>query len=1229
MKTSFSFLCFLFFFSFFGHGQVVDSAAVTREVDSLIKVSNALTDKRNFGQALEVSKAAEKVVLEKLGRETATYGNICANRGRVLYFKRDYSEAEKWLLEALAIREKILGRQHADYATSITGLANLYRATNRLAKAEPLYEQALVIRRNVFGKENIEYARGLNNLALIYTDLNEYEKAEPLYLESKAVREKIVGKEHSDYVVSLQNLARLYIAMVKYEQAESLYSEICGIRAKLLGKEHPDYAASLNDRAVVFWKMGKYEQAKPLYLESKAIREKALGKEHPDYISSLNNLAILYWEMGNFEEAEQLFFEVKDILEKKLGKEHPDYANSLNSLATLYWKKGNYEKAEALLLESITILEKTLGKGHPDYSNCLNNLAILYSGMGNYEKAEPLIFEAKAIREKKLGKEHPDYANSLISLANLYKDMGDYEKAEPLHLEAKAILEKTLGKEHLDYATSLNNLAILYVDMGNYQKAEPLYLEAKAIWEKKLGKEHPDYAHSLNNLAILYSRMGKQEKIEPLYLESRAIWEKSLGREHYLFANSLNNLANLYWRMGNYERAEPLYLEAKVIREKVFGKKHPEYARSLNNLANLYLKMGNYEKAEPLFLETQAILEIALGKEHPDFAQSLSNLATLYWATGDFDIAGSYLLEAGAIEKPLLIKAIRHLSERELASYIAKFTNKLNRNFSFDQTQTGISDASYDNILFHKGFLLNANLRINHLTLSDPAAAENYNRLKTCHRRLAAEYAKPTAERKNVAELEEKANTLEKELTRSVAGFGEALRQVNWQEVQAALKPGEAAIEFIRFHYHNPYQTDSTLYAALLLLPARASLPAGAWQAGAKAGSDPNPNSPAFIPLFEEKQLDALLAPLAGQGSGGLNELYGGKAGQSLYRLLWSPIEPHLTDVKTVYYSPSGLMHRLNVGALAVAEGTILADRHELVCLSSTRQLVAAPASVTATATATALVYGGIKFDMDSTSYSARRNLQNDDGNRGGLSFAQSDSTFREDVWQYLKWSEKEADNVQNILAKAGIAAEARKGWQATEESFKQIGRPLQGDKKPSPRLLHISTHGFFFPDPSPSQGKEKRDTPPLGGDEPVFKISDHPMIRSGLVFAGANHAWKTGKPLGNREDGILTAYEISQLDLRNTDLVVLSACETGLGQIEGNEGVYGLQRAFKIAGAKYLVMSLWQVPDYQTQELMTVFYRNMLEGKMPVRQALHAAQNEMRKKRYEPFYWAGFVLLE
>ncbi|MGB4820931.1 MAG: CHAT domain-containing protein, partial [Saprospiraceae bacterium] len=173
--------------------------------------------------------------------------------------------------------------------------------------------------------------------------------------------------------------------------------------------------------------------------------------------------------------------------------------------------------------------------------------------------------------------------------------------------------------------------------------------------------------------------------------------------------------------------------------------------------------------------------------------------------------------------------------------------------------------------------------------------------------------------------------------------------------------------------------------------------------------------------------------------------------------------------------------------------------------------------------------------------------------------------------------------------------------------------------------ILHVATHGYFFSDPK----VQTKSNGLSGQNESVFKISDHPMLRSGLIMAGGNAAWQGKQTLEGREDGVLTAYEISQMNLSNTELVVLSACETGLGDIQGNEGVYGLQRAFKIAGAKYLIMSLWQVPDKQTSLLMTTFYKKWLEDKMSIPDAFHAAQKQLRDGGLEPYYWAGFVLVE
>ncbi len=927
----------------------------------------------------------------------------------------------------------------------------------------------------------------------------------------------------------------------------------------------------------------QYEQALAVNAEAEQLALGHFGRESAVYGRCCFNRGRVFYFKGDKTNAEKWYLESKGIYEKTVGKEHPEYAWSLNNLALLYATMGQYERAEPLNLEALVIREKALGKEHPDYASSLNNLATLYMDMGQYEKAEPLLLEAKDIREKALGKEHPHYAHSLNNLANLYYTLGQYEKAEPLHLEAKDIRGKALGKAHPEYAQSLNNLAALYGKMHQYEKAERLHLEGIDILEKSLGKEHPEYARSLYNLALMYHTMGLYEKAEPLFLEALAIWGKTLGKEHPLYAHCLNNLANLYRVMGQNEKAERLFREALAIREKSLGKQHPEYVSSLNNLALLYHDMDQTKKAEPLFLELSSA------------------------------------------NKRLLEKAALHLSERELNIYLNTFSIRQNNSLSFTHT-TGskiLIPTDYDNSLFYKGFLLQSAGRIRQLALSDTAATEKFNRLKGYQRRLATLYAMPIAKRDSalVAQLETQANDLEKDLTRTVAGYAQTKRQVTWLDVQAALKPGEAAVEFVHYRYYHKKSTDSTLYAALVLQPGN--------------------TDPVFISLFEERSLDSLLSTHGERKADYVNNLYAipdrgatplGLLQKSLYELLWRPLEKELSGVKTVYFSPSGLLHRLNLGAIPIpppldggqgaAADETLSDRFRMIALTSTRQLVV-PDMVHATGKDAAL-FGGIQYNMDSTAIPTAGHAYAIDqlASRGELSFTYTDSTYRSNTWRYLKWTEKEVDNITATLAASGIQTDTRKGYTATEESFKTIGR-----NGSSPRILHLATHGFFFPDPKISATPSPLESGP-GGE--AVKLSDHPMIRSGLILAGANHAWATGKPLREgMEDGILTAYEISQMNLSNTELVVLSACETGLGDIQGNEGVYGLQRAFKIAGAKYLVMSLWQVPDQETSVFMTTFYKHWLTDKQPIPDAFRTTQQEMRERFINPYQWAGFVLVE
>ena len=1046
------------------------------------------------------------------------------------------------------------------------------------------------------------------------TAKNDFDKA----MEVNAAAEKIalekLGEASAAYGSSCFNRGRVLYFKKDYPEAEKWYMASKDIREKVLGKLHPDYAWSLNNLANIYRDMGNYKKAEPLFLESKSIREKVLGKEHPDYTMSLKNLAILYQSMGDYEKAVTLYLESNAIQAKVLGKERPEYAGSLHNLANLYLEMGDYENAEPLFLESKAIAEKVLGIEHINYAACLYNLSRLYYEMGDYEKAEPLCVESVTIMGKVLGKEHPNYASSLNHLAILSANMGNYEKSELLILEAKAIWEKLLGKEHPEYANSLNNLASLYSEMGSYEKAEPLILESKAIREKTIGRENPAYASSLNNLAILYKKMGDYEKAESLYLQSISIYGRVLGKEHPDYASGLNNLAILYMETGAYEKAEPLYHESKAICEKVLGKEHPDYSGTLSNLANLYWAMGNFKKAEPLILEAKASSEKALGKEHPQYLVVLFQQARLCWKLNRPSEASALLLEYVKTSRQLIANTARFTSENELLKYMSRFEESMASFQSFAEAHPfpELSGECFNNALFHTGLTLeNDRILARAIAGADSTTRSIYDKWQSCHRRLAKRYARAASEGKKIAEVEAEAEGYEKMLMRRLPAFQEARKAPQWQDVRARLKPGEAAVVFVQYKVFKPEQTDSVMYAALVLRP----------------GLD----APKLIPLFEQKELDSLLQNNGERKADYVSSLYSianrgiiatRKASRNMFELCWKPLESALGDAKTIYFSPTGLLHRINLSAVPCSADSVLADRYHLLELGNPREILSNASNQTYSNTA--LLFGGIQYEMDSTAIfaaNARSISSSDLVTRGETPYFDVADGSRGGSWGYLPGTEKEVQSVAIILGEDDFEVQTRKGFDATEEAFKTIG-----SNGPSPRILHIATHGFFFPDPRDTT-KHKGG---LNENESGFKASQNPLIRSGLLLAGSNYAWATGKPLKkSMENGILTAYEICHLDLSNTELVVLSACETGLGDIQGNEGVYGLQRAFKIAGVKYLIMSLWQVPDKQTSLLMTTFYRKWLEENMTIPDAFHAAQKDLREMGFDPYQWAGFVLVE
>ena len=1128
-----------------------------------------------------------------------------------------YAKAVEYLTQCAELEKSVLGENHIFYGNALNLIALYNYYLGDYDSAIRFGEKGLNIYEKVLDKEHPDYATSLSNLASYNYSFGNCSEAIRLGTEALNIRGAVFGKEHSDYAKALSNLAAYNSCMGNYAEAIRLGTEALNIREKVLGKENPDYARTLNDLANYNSRLGNYSESVRFGTEALNIREKALGKEHPDYAASLNDLVFYNSRLRNYSEAIRLGTEALQIREKILGKEHLDCAKSLSDLAGYNSALGNYAEAVRLGMEALRIQEKAIGKEHPDYAMTLSNLALYNSSLGNYAEAVCLVTEALQIQERVLGKEHPDYAKSLSVFATCNYYLGKYTEAIRMETEALNICEKVLGKEHPYYAASLNNLANCNSSLGNYTEAVRLELEVLRIREKVLGKGHPHYAMTLSSLATYNYYLGNYSEAVRWGTDAVNAYEKILGKGHPDYATMLSNLASYNYSLGNYTEAIRLGTEALQIREKVLGKEHNSYATSLNNLAGYNSSLGNYTEAVRLELEALRIREEVLGKEHPYYATALENLAFYNWGNGNLD-AIWYCVEATEALFGIVKRTFADLTTKERNLFWEKYRVWFEEDIhsiAYDMPSDSLAENGYNGALMAKGLLLNSEMELSTLLKEsgDSEVANIYNSLKNLRLQINKLYEMPAAERPlDTDSLERTAQGLERQLVQRSKAYGDytANLVIDWKQVRQRLGDGEMAVEFVSF----PLRNDSVMYAAYCL---RGDMP-----------------SPKMMPLFEERQLTSIDKGLY-------------LSSNALYKLVWKPLEKEMKGVTTVYFAPSGELYNLPIENLPVGEGTYNSDIRGYRRLSSTRQLALRRDGVEVTEAA---VYGGLKYDADTVTLANDSRKYRTAEPVQWSSRAVADSLNLRDGVYELPATRIEAEEIDKALETAKINTVLYTDTIGTEASFKA----LSGS---GVNALHIATHGFYWTE---REAAQLDGLAFLGTDMPAAVQEDKALTRSGLLLAGANTALK-GLPLPEGvEDGVLTAKEIAGMDLRRLDLVALSACQTGLGEITG-DGVFGLQRGFKKAGANTLLISLWKVDDTATQLLMTQFYKNMLSG-MGKYEALAAAQKYLRELEVEvkpektafqqimdgkegkkekkpehrtvrkyanPYYWAAFVLLD
>jgi CHAT domain-containing protein/Tfp pilus assembly protein PilF len=794
---------------------------------------------------------------------------------------------------------------------------------------------------------------------------------------------------------------------------------------------------------------------------------------------------------------------------------------------------------------------------------------------------------ALALREKLLGPDHPQVGSSLADLATVLRLLGDYAGALPLAERAVAIERKAKSASAREAAEAIDGLGVIRYRTGNMQGALEAFSEALAIYEKSAGPDSLEAAQALSDVAVAQLGLGNAALARSAHERALAIRRRKLDPDHFLIAASLNNLAGVLERVKDLRGALALLEEALRIREKSLAPEHPNIANGLYNLGRIRLRLGEYGEAVHLFERSLAMREKAYGPWHWETAQALEILAAALRGQGKAEQALEADLRADSIFRNHARYSLRTLSEQEAVRFL---DTRLGLDTSLALAAQGALTTAqttrvWDALLRSRGLVFDEMVvrRASLAKLYPTEEAAAVGRLDAARSRLAAELAKRSNDPKKIAEIRTEVESAERVLALKSLRFRRELQRasVGFDEVVQALPLDSALVAFASYRAYNPSQ-DNTERRVVAFV----------YSMGSEA---------AAVPIGRENELEALViawrkelireAESAGRSSR-RNEASYRRAGEALRRRIWDPVATHLRGVKRVFVVPDGALHLVNFVALPVTNGRYLAESGPVIHLLNTERDVAESLHERSTGTGL-LAVGNPDYDM-----AAPRRPKRAAPTRGVTSHCLDLEQLHFDR---LAGSGVEVDGIAGLWPSTDGGVTVLKGQDATQRAVRRGA----GGK----RVLHLATHGFFY-------------DRPCGGGSALAQS----WQLSGVALAGAN---RRGDPPGQ---GIMTAESVAALTLDGVEWVVLSGCDTGLGRVEPHEGVFGLRRAFQLAGARTVIMSLWPVDDESTREWMLEMYRARLKRKLDTSQSVRdASVHVLRSRRAKhlsthPFYWAGFV---
>ena len=1034
---------------------------------------------------------------------------------------------------------------------------------------------------------------------------------------------------HSERIELLELAKQVALFSGNHQNTESYDAEILSIKEFLLGMDAPEYhltKVKLANYYVDF--TDKFAEAKQTYDESfHGIVEPEITKGHVDYLDIMNHLAKFYEETDNYSKASEILDDALLAARVKYDNEDIEYGKELEKISGLQINIGEYEKATENLETAIEIMEGTKTDESKSYlASAFVTKAKLLSIKGEYDEAEDHIYDSENLREKGAlttdvaGLSYQDDLGGLYTNIGRYSDAtkllseslqektsqfggtsrhlnrtlvlnarlnlikGDYTEAEQQARKANTIANSTFGDNSSKVVPSMLQLADVYTTIGDYEKAESLLKNAIQIQKEKFGPEHVDVGKSTSKLALVYFYEDRPlTEIQSLFQQAEKIIGKKLGSNNPTYAEILKNMAIANIASGNYTLAFTYLNQAESIWKAKIGKRNNiNAATALVLKGDIYYKQRNYSEAESYYENAQRQFDRVFNETHPEYVKVQSKLSKTYFMQSRFKDSQDEMEEVLANYKNFIQEYFPALSEREKA----KFWNTIKGDYEFYNTlivsrnrSTRYIGELYNNALLTKALLLNSSIKVRQRIMgsNDQELITMYTKWVEDKELLTAALSMSEQDLvesgidqvalANSVELLEKDISLKSELFAQSADS----RNIVWEDVKNSLGENEVAIEMVRFRVFDHVFTDSVMYALLYIKGDKRS-------------------EPGMILIQDGEELENRYLKTY------RNSIKYKIQDKFSYEKFWKPIQDEMGAVSTMYLSPDGVYNQINLEAIPTPDGKYVLDNSNILLISNTKDLFINKIKTKVVAEEEyAMMFGNPQF------YLATK--PGDPLPSSGLTRSTAE------VVTALPGTKKEIDELDDLLDRKGWNTDKFTELKASEASIKKVTNP---------RVFHVATHGFFKETPKASN---------LDQEYNETAAYDNPLLKTGLLLAGAGDILNQTQFNYNVDNGILTAYEAMNLNLDQTDLVVLSACETGLGEVQAGEGVYGLQRAFLVAGARTIVMSLFKVSDDATQQLMVKFYRKWIETG-DKRQAFIDAKKEIRNEYRDPIYWGPFVMI-